>query len=134
MRVTRLAAVADPALALAAVGLVLMPTAAAFAQGNTVKTIMIHERGEIADAAAVNAAISALVKDADKCQPRTEACICRLSSGLDELNNAYRNAVARHPAWGQSSIGVEYTDPVNGGSVGIVMSNVGRQLRRCERQ
>jgi hypothetical protein len=50
------------------------------------------------------------------------------------LNNAYRNAVARHPAWGQSSIGVEYTDPVNGGSVGIVMSNVGRQLRRCERQ
>jgi hypothetical protein len=132
MPLTRLAA--NAAFAITALVSALMPAAGVSAQGKTVNTIMIHEQGEIVDAAAVNAAISMLVKDADGCHPRTQECICRLSTGLDNLDEAYRHAVAKHPAWGQSSMGVEYIDPMNGGSVGIVMSNVRRQLKACGRQ
>ncbi|HEX4737362.1 MAG TPA: hypothetical protein VH331_07360 [Allosphingosinicella sp.] len=93
---------------------------------------MLKDSGDIADAEAVNSAISALVKDADTCNPRSQACICRLTSGLDRLSNAYRNAVARHPSWGQPRAGVEYYTRAKG-TVGIVMSNVRRQLEMCGR-
>jgi hypothetical protein len=107
---------------------------AASAETPTVNTLMLKTPSEIADASAVYNAIDAMVIHADSCKPRTEACICSFSSGVDTLENAYRTAVARHPQWGQPNTGVEYVNPGGAGSVGIVMSNVKRQLAMCGRE
>jgi hypothetical protein len=117
-----------------AIGALSVPSApAAAAESKTVTTIWLHDRGDISDASPINAAISALSHDADSCSPRTETCICSFTDSVDRLSEAYRNAVARHPSWGQPSTGVEYVDPANGGTVGVVVSNVRRQLDFCGR-
>jgi hypothetical protein len=120
------------ALALAIPASILNPAIAASAQGGAVTTIMLKDGSDISDAEAVNSAISALVKDADTCNPRSQACICGFTSGLDRLSNAYRNAVAKHPGWGQPGTGVEYYTRAKG-TVAIVMSNVRRELQMCGR-
>lgn len=122
------------AIGLAASGLVLAPLSRASAETRTVNTLMLKDSGEIADAMAVNAALDALVNDANACSPRTQACICNLTAGMDKLDAAYRDPVARHPGWGQPNTGVEFRNPVKGGTTGIVMSNVKRQLAMCGRQ
>lgn len=93
---------------------------------------MLKDRGEIADADAVNEAIDALVKHAQTCTPRSEACICSFTSGVERLNDAFHAAVAKHPSWGRANTGIEYDDP-KGGTTAIGMSNVRRQLEMCGR-
>ena len=126
------AAVLRSALALSITASVLNPASGASAQGGSVTTIMLKDGSDISDAEAVNSAISALVNDADTCNPRSQACICSFTSGLDRLSNAYRNAVAKHPGWGQPSTGVEYYTRAKG-TVAIVMSNVRWELQMCDR-
>jgi hypothetical protein len=113
---------------------VLNPGFEVIAQTNTVNTIMLHDRGDISDAVPIYAAISELSRDADSCSRRTEVCICSFTSAVDRLSNAYHEAVARHPSWGQPNTGVEYRDPVGGGTQGIVISNARKQLNYCGRQ
>lgn len=122
------------AIGLAASGLVPVQLGPASAEARTVNTLMLTDSGEIADAMAVNAALDALVNEANSCSPRTEVCICNLTTSIDRLGVAYRDAVARHPAWGQPNTGVEFRNPVKGGTTGIVMSNVKRQLEMCRHQ
>lgn len=129
---TGIVAASWTAVGMGTAAFVLHPTSAA-SQTKYVDTIMLKDKAEIADAAAVNVAIDALVNDAGTCKPRTETCICGFTSQVDELDKSYRIAVARHPSWGRSNTGVEYENPSNGGTVGIVMSNVKRQLAMCGR-
>jgi hypothetical protein len=109
------------------------PGAPAYSETRTVDTIMLKNRDEVLDAAGVKAAIDALVRDADTCSPRSMACICSHTASVDRLDNAYRSAVQRHPGWGQPNTGVEYDNLTGGGTVGIVMSNVKRELEMCGR-
>jgi hypothetical protein len=111
-----------------------MTSPAGSAETKTVNTIMLKDRGEIVDAAVVYEALQALVNDAQTCSsPRTEACICSFTTSVNGLDNAYRSAVDKHPVWGLPNTGVEYENPKGGGTDGIVMSNVKRQLAMCGR-
>ena len=82
---------------------------------------MLKDRSEILDAAAVKDAVDALSKYADSSAPRTQACICSKTAGVDRLENAYRSAVEKHPAWGLPNTGEEYVNLNGGGTVGIVI-------------
>lgn len=110
------------------------PIGITFAPTRAIKPIKMKDRSEIFDAIAVNEAIDALSRDADSCSARTQTCICIRTAGFDRLNKTYRNAVERHPIWGQPNTGTEYDNLTGRGTVGIVMSNVKRKLAMFGRQ
>ena len=109
--------------------LLLGPLSPAPAQ--QIQTLMIKDPGEISDAARIDDALNGLVTSAAACRPRTEACICSSTARVDRLKAAYYIAVTKHPSRGLSSTGVEYWDPAKRATVGIVISNVRRQLEMC---
>jgi hypothetical protein len=116
-----------------AVAVLLIPLSAAPGQTPNITPIMLRDAGQIRDAAEINAAIDALAKDAEHCTPRTQVCICSFRASVDRLDEAYRNAVGKNPSWGRPNTGVEYYQPENG-TVGIVISNVKRELAMCGRE
>ncbi len=114
--------------------------ASAFAQTratvrNPVHNINLTEARDIADAAAVNAAISVLVKAAASCPAATskgrQACACSFNDELKKLKSAYDAAVTKHPRWNEVDDVVAYQDAANGKSVALNFSAIKRQLDAC---
>jgi hypothetical protein len=100
----------------------------------SVRNISLTEPREIADAAAVKAAISALVKDAASCNTSTsdpQACACGFENDLKKLKSAYDSAASRHPTWNEPNTAVAYVDRANGHSVVLNLPGVKRQLDAC---
>jgi hypothetical protein len=127
-----------PAMVLPFVGAAaLMTAAAAVADFTQVHTIELRGSGEIADAAAVNAALSALVQKAMSCPSSNMkarmVCVCRLRPEVVSLGRAYSSAITKHSAWNAPNTVVAYVDPRNGHSVGTVFPNVKRQLELCRK-
>ena len=105
------------------------------AEGKPVRNINLTEAHDIADAIAVNAAISVLVKDAASCPDSTskhrQACACSFQRDLERLKSAYAVAVTKHPGWNEEGTVVVYFDDANGKSVILNLPGVKRQLDAC---
>lgn len=103
--------------------------------GKAVHSIELTKAPDIADAAAVNAAISVLVKDAASCPAATskdrQACACSFKDDLKKLKSSYDAAVAKHPGWNEVDVVVAYLDAANGKSVTLHLPGIKRQLDAC---
>ena len=103
--------------------------------GKAVHSIELTKAPDIADAAAVNAAISVLVKDAASCPAATskarQACACSFKVDLKKLKAAYDPAVAKHPEWNDADVVVAYLDTASGKSVTLNLPGIKRQLDAC---
>ena len=123
------------AMPLFAVGGTLQVPLSAWAQVSSVHTIELRTSREIADAAAANRALSALVDAAMSCPNSTMKlrmrCVCGHSREVVALKAAYTHAVRTHPAWNAPNTAVGYRDPTNGRSVALVFPNLKRQLELC---
>lgn len=112
----------------------LAAPAAGALEGQPVQNIRLTAAGDIADASAVNRAISDLVKDVASCRPETQgsqSCACGFKDDLKKLAAAYDAAVAKHPAWSEADTVVIYNDPADGKSIAVVFPNLRRQLEAC---
>ncbi|HET9177313.1 MAG TPA: hypothetical protein VFQ24_03045 [Terriglobia bacterium] len=100
--------------------------------------IQLKENGDISDAAAVNRAISVMVKDVASCSPALAkdpaTCACSFRDDLKKLRTAYDAAVAKHAAWNAEGTVVSYEGPVSGRSVTISLPAVKRQLEACAKR
>jgi hypothetical protein len=105
-------------------------------QGAPVHNIELTQTREIADAAAVNRAISVMVKNAASCSAAANAqsCACGFKADLKKLKAVYDAAVAKHPGWNAEGSVVAYIDPANGKSVTINLPGVKRQLDACSKR
>jgi len=106
-------------------------------QGTAVHNIFLTDAREIADANAVNRALSVVSNDAASCRRSggsAKACACRPTAGLRALQSAVDTAVARHPRWNADDTFVNYTDPANGLSVATSLPGLVRQLEACSRR
>jgi hypothetical protein len=124
----------SPACLLCAVFALAVPPQAASAQGTPVRNIQLTEPRDIAEASAVNRAITLLVKDVASCSPAaqgSQSCACSFKDDLKKLRAAYDAAVAKHPAWNDDENVVAYTEPTDGKSVAISFPGVKRQLDAC---
>ena len=105
------------------------------ADGKPFHNIKLTEARDIADAAAISAAIRVLANDAASCPASTSedrlACVCSFSYHLKKLKSAYAVAVAKHPGWNEVDTVVAYVDAANGKSVTINLPGVKRQLDAC---
>jgi hypothetical protein len=103
-------------------------TQAPATDGKPVHNIKLTETREIGDAAAVNDAITVLVRDAATCPAATskdrQACACSFKDDLKKLTSAYDAAVAKHPRWNEVDVVVAYLDPANGKSVITYLPNL----------
>jgi hypothetical protein len=109
----------------------------AIAQAQPVHTIILRDSRQIADASAVNEALNALVNAAQSCSPtdmkaRT-ACVCKRKTDVSALRVAYDRAIARNPTWNGSNTAVNYVDPRNRRSVGMIFPGLKRQIDLCAR-
>jgi hypothetical protein len=100
-----------------------------------VHTIELHSSRDIADATAVETALSAVLQRASSCplsnmQSRM-ACVCRFKAELGSLRSSYSNAVVRHPAWNAPNTAVGFVDARTGLSNATVYPNIKRQLDLC---
>jgi len=125
--------------ALCALSAIVAATALAQAPkttGTPIHNINLIEARDIADAAAVDAAISVMVKDAASCNSVTskdpQGCVCSFKGHLKKLKSAYDSAVAKHAGWNEPNTVVAYVDPVNRKSVALNLPGVKRQLDTCE--
>lgn len=100
-----------------------------------VHNIKLTETRDIADAAAVNAALSVLVEDAASCPAATsrdrQACACSFKDDLKKLKSAYSAAVAKHPGWNEADAVVAYPEAAKGTSVALSFPGIKRQLNAC---
>jgi hypothetical protein len=105
------------------------------ADGRPVHNIKLTDAREVADAKAVNSAITVLFKDAAACPAATskerEACGCSFKGDLKKLKSAYDAAVAKHPGWNEVDVVVGYRDAANNLSVVTNFPGVKRQLDAC---
>jgi hypothetical protein len=102
--------------------------------GKPVHNINLTEARDVADAAAINTAISILVKDARSCPAvakNQQACACSFKDDLKKLKSAYDDAVAKHPGWNDVDAVVAYIDAATGKSVTLYLRGVKRQLDAC---
>ena len=124
--------------AVLAVAAAQAPAPAPAAHGTPVHNIRLTGARAVADAAAVNRAITVMVKNAASCsQVATQGarpCACGFTDDLKILKNAYEAAVAKHPGWNAEGSVVAYVDPANGKSVSINLPGVKRQLDACSRR
>jgi hypothetical protein len=124
----------SPVCLLCALFALVVRTEPASTQGVPVRNIQLTEASDIADASAVNRAISVLVKDVGSCSPTaqgSQSCACSFKDDLKKLKATYDAAVAKHPPWNEADTVVVYTDPADGKSVAVVFPNVKRQLDAC---
>lgn len=105
-------------------------------QGAPTHNIQLTRAREIADAAAVDRAITTMVEDAASCGAAQDkqSCACSFKDDLKRLGAAYDTAVAKHPEWKAEDSVVTYIDPANGKSVTINFPGVKRQLDACARR
>jgi hypothetical protein len=124
--------------AVVAVAAAQAPAPAPAAQGTPLHNVRLAGARDIADAAAVNRAITAMVRNAASCSPVTaqgaQPCACSFTDDLKILENSYEAAVAKHPRWNAEGSVVAYVDPANGKSVTINFPGVKRQLNACSRR
>ena len=106
--------------------------------GKPVHNIELTEIHDIADAAAVNAAISVLEKGAASCpaapSKERQACACSFKDELKRLKSAYDEAVAKHPGWNDEDTVVAYRNAAKGTSVILNFPGIKRQLDTCARR
>jgi len=102
--------------------------------GKPVRNIELTETRDIADAAAVNTAISVLFKDAESCPAAPledrQACGCSFKDDLKKLKSAYDAAVAKHPGWNEVDTVVAYRNAAKG-TVILSFPGIERQLNAC---
>jgi hypothetical protein len=114
------------------------PAAAPATQGTPVHNIRLTGARDLADAVAVNRAITVMVRNAASCSPVTtqgaQPCACGFTDDLKILKNAYEGAVAKHPGWDAEGSVVAYVDSANGKSVSINLPGVKRQLDACSQR
>ena len=110
--------------------------AAAPQPGTPVHSVQLTAAPDIADAAAVNDAITALVKDVASCSAAVDAraCACSFGDDLKRLESAYDAAITKHPDWNAEGNVVAYVDPANGRSVAISFHGIKRQLDACAKR
>jgi hypothetical protein len=129
-----------PCLLCAVVGVAAAqaPAPAQAAHGTPLHNVRLAGTRDLADAAAVNRAITAMVRNAASCSPVTaqgaQSCACSFTDDLKILENSYEAAVAKHPRWNAAGTVVSYVDPVNGKSVTINFPGVKRQLNGCSQR
>jgi hypothetical protein len=113
------------------------PAPALGVRGAPVNNIELNRPEDIADAGAVNRAITVMVKRAASCTPvsalEAQHCACSFTDDLKILNNAYKAAVAKHPSWKAEGSVLAYVDPANGKSIILNLPSVRRQLDACQR-
>jgi hypothetical protein len=113
------------------------PAPASAAQGTLIHNIHLTGARDIADATAVNRAITVMVRNAASCSPVTtqgaKPCACGFTDDLKILKNAYEATLAKHPGWNAEGSVVAYVDPANGKSVSISLPGVKRQIDACSR-
>lgn len=97
----------------AAAALVLSTSVSPAIAGGDGRIIELTDPGEIARAAAVNAAIDGLVETAAECRKTTSKtplqCECSSKSGMARLQSAYDAAVADHPEWPRPNTTVSWS-------------------------
>lgn len=106
-------------------------------QGTPVHNIFLTDARDVADASAVNRALTIVSNDAARCRQSggaVKACACRPTAGLRALRSAVDTAAARHPSWNTGDTFVNYTDPANGLSVATSLSGLARQLASCSKR
>ena len=129
-----------PCLLCAVVGVAAAqaPAPAQAAHGTPLHNVRLAGARDLADAAAVNRAITVMVRNAASCSPVTaqgaQSCACSFTDDLKILENSYEAAVAKHPRWNAAATVVSYVDPVNGKSVTINFPGVKRQLNGCSQR
>ncbi len=101
--------------------------------GKPVHNIKLTKASDIGDAAAVNAGISVLVKDAASCPAATskDQCACSFRGDLKKLKAAYDSAVTKHPGWNETDVVIAYLDTASGKSVTLNLPGVKGQLDAC---
>jgi hypothetical protein len=106
--------------------------------GRPVHNFRLSEPRDIVDAAAVNAALSVLVKDAASCPAGTskdrQACACSFEDDLKKLKSAYGAAVAKHPVWNEENAVVAYRNAGEDTSTILSFPGIKRQLNACAQQ
>lgn len=99
-----------------------------------VLTITLTKSEDIADAAAVRAALRKIAEAAAPCNATARdanSCACSRKVELKRLRLAYDAAVARHSDWRAENAVVSYVDPGTRNSVAIALPVVKRQLVSC---
>ena len=118
-----------------AVAFVQTSSAGPIAEAVPVHNISLRAPRDIADAAAVNSAITVMLNDVASCSPAAaqdpRSCACGFTNDLKKLRQAYNTAVAKHPDWNAMNNLVTYVDAVNGKSVAINFPGIKRQLDTC---
>jgi hypothetical protein len=104
--------------------------------GTPAHNIQLTAAPDVADAAAVNRAITVMVKNVSSCSAAEDApsCACGFKDDLKKLKAAYDAAVAKHPGWNAENSVVAYINPANGRSVIINLPGIRRQLDACAKR
>ena len=110
--------------------------AAAFvlcASGAEARTITLTDQKSISDAAIVNDAVGAVVRQVASCKGPAKACACSQRASLARLSNAYHSAVRKHPNWNEQGVVVQYFRRVDGHAVTVatMFPSLQRQLAMC---
>ena len=119
-----------------AASMALCAAVAGAAAGTPVHNLFLTDARDIADASAVNRALTVVSNDAARCRRSgggVQACACRPTAGLRALRSAVDTAAARHPSWNTDDTFVNYTDPANGLSVATSLPGLARQLASCSK-
>lgn len=129
---------------MACLSCMVLAVAAVGAQGQTrqdrrpVHNIHLTEKSQINDAAALNRAISVMVRNVASCSPALakdpKKCACSFADDMEKLKAAYAAAAARHAAWNAEDAVVSYDNPASGTSVTISLPAVKRQLDACAKR
>ena len=116
-------------------GIICWAALARATDGKPVHNLELTRSRDIADAAAVNAAITVLSRDAESCPAARsgdrQACACSFKADLKKLESAYDYAVAKHPEWNEFDTVVAYRHTVKGTSVILSFPAIKRQLNAC---
>ena len=108
---------------------VLIGSIAAIASAADARIIEISNSGEISEAQAVNAAVSAAADAAAVCRKTTSRtalqCECSARAEMGRLKSAYDAAVTNHPDWAQPDTTVWWS------GTALNFSAIGRALGTC---
>lgn len=107
-------------------------------QGRPIHNIHLTAKSEINDAAALNRAISVMVRNVASCRPALakdpKNCACSFRDDMQKLKVAYDAAAARRPAWNAEDTVVSYDERASGTSVTISLPAVKRQIDACAKR